>query len=56
MREIVKEVMRCSGPKMIYKHPVMAIMHIISLNTRPLSRKHTSPPDPLSQGERGRRV
>jgi hypothetical protein len=29
MREKVKEVMRFSGPKMIYKHPVMAIMHLM---------------------------
>ena len=29
MRSKVKEVMRFSGPKMIYKHPVMAIMHIM---------------------------
>jgi hypothetical protein len=29
MKEKVKEVMRFSGPKMIYKHPVMAILHII---------------------------
>ena len=29
MREKVKEVMKFSGPKMIYKHPVMAIMHIL---------------------------
>jgi hypothetical protein len=29
MREKVKEIMKFSGPKMIYKHPVMAIMHIM---------------------------
>jgi hypothetical protein len=34
MREKVKEVMRFSGPKMIYKHPVMAIMHIINLTPK----------------------
>ncbi|MFA5405306.1 MAG: nitrous oxide-stimulated promoter family protein [Ignavibacteria bacterium] len=29
MRERVKEVMRYSGPKMIFKHPYLAIMHLI---------------------------
>lgn len=29
MREKVREVMRYSGPKMIYKHPYLAIRHLI---------------------------
>ena len=29
MREKVREVMRYSGPRMIYKHPYLAIMHLI---------------------------
>jgi hypothetical protein len=29
MKEKVKEIMRFSGPKMIYKHPIMALHHII---------------------------
>ncbi len=29
MREQVKEVMRYSGPRMIYRHPVMTIYHFI---------------------------
>jgi hypothetical protein len=29
MKEKVKEVMRFSGPKMLYKHPVLAIAHIL---------------------------
>ncbi len=28
MREKIKQVMRWSGPKMIYKHPVLSIKHI----------------------------
>lgn len=28
-REKIKEVMRFSGPKMVYTHPVMAIYHLI---------------------------
>jgi hypothetical protein len=29
MRERVKEVMRFSGPKMLWKHPVLAIAHLM---------------------------
>ena len=29
MREKVRDVMRYSGPKMIYRHPVLAIFHIL---------------------------
>ena len=29
MKEKVKEIMRFSGPKMIYHHPVMALAHFI---------------------------
>jgi len=29
MREKVKEVMRYAGPRMIYRHPVMALHHIL---------------------------
>jgi hypothetical protein len=28
MREKVREVMRFSGPRMIFRHPVLAIMHL----------------------------
>ncbi|HDQ25476.1 MAG TPA: nitrous oxide-stimulated promoter family protein [bacterium] len=28
-REEVREVMRFSGPRMIYKHPVLAVLHIM---------------------------
>jgi hypothetical protein len=27
MREQVKEVMRYAGPRMIFRHPVLAVMH-----------------------------
>ena len=30
MRERIRQVMRFSGPRMIFHHPVMAIRHIIS--------------------------
>jgi hypothetical protein len=29
MKEKVKEIMRFSGPKMVYRHPVMALMHMV---------------------------
>jgi len=29
MREKIRAVMRFSGPRMIYRHPVMALQHII---------------------------
>jgi len=29
MRQRIKNVMRYSGPRMIYKHPVMAIQHLM---------------------------
>ena len=29
MRERIREIMRYSGPRMIYKHPLMAIFHLI---------------------------
>ncbi|MCX6164611.1 MAG: nitrous oxide-stimulated promoter family protein [Ignavibacteriae bacterium] len=35
-REKVKEVMRYAGPKMILKHPYLAIMHLIN------EKKHTN--------------
>ena len=29
MREQIRQVMRYSGPRMIYRHPVMAVLHLI---------------------------
>ena len=29
MKERVREVMRYSGPRMIYRHPVLAVMHLL---------------------------
>jgi hypothetical protein len=29
MRERIREVMRFSGPRMIYRHPLMALLHVI---------------------------
>jgi hypothetical protein len=29
MREKIREVMRYAGPRMIYRHPIMAVFHLI---------------------------
>jgi len=34
MREQVKTIMRFSGPKMIYKHPYLAIVHLLKENRK----------------------
>jgi hypothetical protein len=34
MREKVKEIMRFSGPKMIYKHPFLATVHLFKEKTK----------------------
>lgn len=41
-RERIRVVMRYSGPRMIYKHPVLAILHLIDGRRKePLSRSDT---------------
>ena len=40
LREMVREVMRYAGPRMIYKHPILAIGHLIDgLRKKPLRVK-----------------
>jgi hypothetical protein len=36
MRERVREVMRFSGPRMTWRHPVLALFHLIDGRRRPL--------------------
>ena len=39
MRERIRAVMRYSGPRMLYRHPMMAILHLIDgLRKEPVSR------------------
>jgi predicted amidophosphoribosyltransferase len=39
MRERIRAVMRYSGPRMIYRHPFMAVLHLIhGLRKEPLPR------------------
>jgi hypothetical protein len=39
MREKVREVMRYSGPRMILRHPWLALMHVVD-------KRHAAPPKP----------
>lgn len=39
MRERVREVMRYSGPRMIWRHPWLALMHVVD-------KRHAAPPKP----------
>jgi hypothetical protein len=32
MREKIREVMRFSGPRMMFYHPVMAVRHLVESN------------------------
>lgn len=31
MREEIKKVMRIAGPRMIYKHPIMLVRHVVDM-------------------------
>ena len=44
MRERIREVMRYSGPRMMYRHPIVAILHLID-NQR---KEPVSPLDKVS--------
>jgi hypothetical protein len=40
MREKIRAVMRYSGPRMMYRHPIMAVAHLIDgQRQKPVSRK-----------------
>lgn len=41
MREKIKEVMRYSGPRMIYRHPVLALRHVMDGRKKPPSSSKT---------------
>jgi hypothetical protein len=48
MKERVREVMRWSGPRMIFRHPVLAIFHMLDgrRRARELRRRKAAPPAP----------
>jgi Nitrous oxide-stimulated promoter len=39
MREKVRDVMRYSGPRMVFRHPWLALMHVVD-------KRHVAPPKP----------
>lgn len=39
MRENIKSVMRYSGPRMIFKHPALALRHLIKSRKKIISKK-----------------
>jgi hypothetical protein len=45
MRKRVQEVMRFSGPRMLYKHPLMALRHLLDSRRQapPLHRRNQKP-------------
>ena len=46
MREKIRAVMRFSGPRMIFSHPVMAVCHVMESR---LERKRTSPKETIGE-------
>jgi uncharacterized Fe-S cluster-containing protein len=42
MREKIKEIMRFSGPRMIFYHPIMAIRHLIESKKEKQKMKYNS--------------
>ena len=42
MREKIREVMRFSGPRMIFHRPVMAVRHLVSTKQERIGRKKTA--------------
>jgi hypothetical protein len=41
MREKVRAVMRYAGPRMLYRHPVMALLHLVDgLRKEPIRSRH----------------
>ena len=43
MKEKIREVMRYSGPRMLYRHPMLAFYHAIDgMRKKPVARSRTS--------------
>ena len=43
MRERIREVMRFSGPRMMWRHPVLAIMHLLDGRREPQVLRRDAP-------------
>jgi hypothetical protein len=42
MRERVKEVMRFAGPRMLWRHPILAIRHMLDGRREPVEKRAAS--------------
>ena len=51
MKEKIIEIMRFSGPRMIFKHPFLALVHLFDSSRAPRP-KITKPKHDLSQGDK----
>lgn len=47
MREQIRDVMRYSGPRMIWRHPVLAVLHL-------LDSRRKAPARPVPRGRHGK--
>lgn len=43
MRERVREVMRWAGPRMLWRHPILAVRHLLDGRRRPAPARGPSP-------------
>ena len=52
MREKVRDIMRYAGPRMIYRHPFFAVMHILTVirSKRIVARYYSQRKRKLTQG------
>lgn len=39
MREMIRRVMKYSGPRMLYRHPVLAVRHLLDARKKPEREK-----------------
>lgn len=58
MRQKVREVMRYAGPKMVWRHPIMALRHLLAGRRKaaPLCHQNQSNPDTKSLHSPSRRT
>jgi hypothetical protein len=51
-RELVKQVMRYAGPRMLWRHPILALRHLLDGRRSPPVLKSTGPNRPAVRGDR----
>lgn len=52
MRERVRDVMRFAGPRMLLRHPVLALLHLVVDERRPAPARPSGPTPRDSEGQR----